>query len=171
MSRVIAVVASALALAGCTSWSWSPNLEFLPKSEPATTTIQLQSEPPGAEAKTSTGASCRTPCSLAVAPDKDFSVTFALAGYQPQTVPVQVSKPEVLSQDIEYPVEVALVPNPVYVELEAAPKPPARKPAPAKKPAAAASAQAPAPKPAAAPAPRPATQAPGGAVDPWPAVR
>lgn len=167
MNRVITVVATAFAVAGCSSMS--PSLDFLPKSEVSGVTVQFQSEPAGAEAKTSAGGSCKTPCALAVAPDKDFSVTFALAGYQPQTVPVQVNRPEVSTRDTDNPLETTLDPNPVYVELEPAPKAPARKPAPAKKPATAASAQAPAPKPATA-APKPATAprpAPS-AVDPWP---
>jgi len=169
MSRVIAVVACGLSLAGCTSGSWTPNFDFsLPKAEPQKLTVQLQSEPAGAEAKTSAGESCKTPCSLAVVADKDFSVTFALAGYQPQTVPVQVNRPEGLS-GAEAAAETSLIPNPVHVELAPAPKTPAKKP-PAKKPAAAASAQAPAQKPAPAPAPKPATTAPP-VVDPWPAVR
>ena len=175
MSRVIAVVACGFTLAGCASgFSWSPNFDFLPKAEPVSTNVQFQSEPPGAEAKTSLGPSCKTPCALAVPAGKQFSVTFALAGYQPQTVPVEVTRPEVLAPE-DSPVETILIPNPVSVELEPAPKAPAKKPPkPAKKPAAAASAQA--PKPAAAPA-RPAAAAPAArpaapaAVDPWPAVR
>ena len=51
--------------------------------------MQFESEPAGAEARTSTGQTCRTPCSLAVAAS-EFTVSFALPGYQPQTVPVRV---------------------------------------------------------------------------------
>ncbi len=132
MSRVIAFVACGLTLAGCTSLS--PNLDFLPKSAPPTVTMQFESEPPGAEAKTSVGQTCRTPCALSMASDKEFSVTFALTGYQPQTVPVQIGRPEDLPASEAEP---RLLPNPVYVELaRATTKPPAKKPAtPAKKPA------------------------------------
>ncbi len=149
-------------------------MDFLPKAEPVTLNVQLQSDPPGAEAKTSVGQSCKTPCAVSVPADKDFSVTFALAGYQPQTVPVQVTRAEALTGETS---ETILTPNPVAVELEPAPKAPAKKPpVPARKPAAAASAQA--PKPAAPATPRPAATAPTrpagaapAAVDPWPAVR
>ena len=58
------------------------------KSAPSATTMQFESEPAGAEAKTSLGQSCRTPCTLAVTAN-DFSVSFALPGYQSQTVPVR----------------------------------------------------------------------------------
>jgi hypothetical protein len=167
MSRVIAIVAAAGTLAGCASWA--PDLAFLPKSEPVPVTVQFQSEPAGAEATVSAGASCQTPCALAVAPDQEFSVTFALAGYQPQTVPVQVRTPEGLS-GAEAEAEKALMPNPVYVELEPAPKAPARKPAPAKKPVTAA-AQPPASKPAPVAWPEPPFNPAPAAIDPWPPVR
>ena len=172
MNRVFVIVASGLTLAGCASGN-----DWLPKFEPAPVSIQFQSEPAGAEAKTSTGQSCQTPCGLSLPADKEFSVTFSLAGYQPQTVPVQLTKPQ--------GVETALQPNPVAVELAAAPKtPPKRstrrsaattptpKPAAARtaapRPAAAAPAPAAAPRPA-APAPAPAPTAP--AAGPFPPVR
>ena len=170
MNRVFVIVASGLALAGCASGS-----DWFPKFEPAPVSIQFQSEPPGAEAKISAGGSCQTPCALSVAPDKEFSVTFSLAGYQPQTVPVQLTKPQ--------GVETALQPNPVGVELAAAPKTPPKRSTrrsaattPTPKPAAARTA---APRPAAAApaaAPRPAAAAPAPAptapaADPFPPVR
>jgi hypothetical protein len=148
MSRVIAVVACGLTLAGCTSWS--PNLDFM-KPAPATVTMQFESEPPGAEAKTSVGQSCRTPCALSMAPDKEFAVTFALNGYQPQTVPVQMGRPEDASP---IDAENRLTPNPVYVELVPGKPSAKRAPAPAKK------------KPAAA-----GTPAAAAAATPWPGAR
>ena len=57
------------------------------KSPPAATTMQFESEPAGAEARTSLGQVCRTPCTQAVSAS-EFTVSFALPGYQPQTVPV-----------------------------------------------------------------------------------
>ena len=51
--------------------------------------MQFESEPAGAEARTSLGQTCRTPCSLAVAAN-EFTVSFTLPGYQPQTVPVRI---------------------------------------------------------------------------------
>ena len=159
MRRVVVIVASGLGLASCTSGGGF-NTDWFPKFEPAPVNIQFQSQPPGAEAKTSTGQACKTPCSLAMPPDKEFSVSFSLAGYQPQTVPLKLTRPE--------GIETALQPNPVEVELVAAPKaPPKRAPAP-RKPAATTAA---APKPAAA---RPAASQPAPAsssMDPWPPVR
>jgi hypothetical protein len=103
-----------------------PSLDFL-KSSPQTEALAIETEPPGAEAKTSTGQSCRTPCQLTVQPGGELSVTLALNGYQPQTVSIRES--EGASK---------LAPNPVYVELQPAAAPSARKPAAKKKPATAA---------------------------------
>jgi len=122
--------------------------------------MQFESEPAGAEARTSLGQSCRTPCSLAM-PPSEFTVSFALPGYQPQTVPVHV----VASGESD----ARMVPNPVFAELQsAAPAPPVRKrPAPKKKPKpapqASAAPSAMAPQAAPSPAPAPAS--------PWPPAR
>lgn len=135
------------------------------KSAPAANTMQFESEPAGAEARTSTGQTCRTPCSLAVS-GSEFTVTFALPGYQPQTVPVRVvASTEPPGVEGEAPA-ARLVPNPVFVELQAAAAAPAaRKPAapPKKKPTKPAPRPAPtamAPEAPPAPAPAPAS--------PWP---
>jgi hypothetical protein len=133
------------------------------KSAPAATTMQFESEPAGAEAKTSFGQSCRTPCTLAVSAN-DFSVSFALPGYQPQTVPVRV----VTSADGDSD-SARLVPNPVFVELQPmAPAIAAKKPAPVKKkPKVAAPRTAPT---AMAPEQVPSSPAPAPA-SPWPPPR
>ena len=69
-----------------------------------------------------TGQTCRTPCSLAVAAN-EFTVSFSLPGYQPQTVPVRV-----VAAEIRPPIRRArLVPNPVFVELQPAGRPAARR--------------------------------------------
>ena len=47
------------------SWMQFDTPAFL-KSAPAATTMQFESEPAGAEAKTSLGQVCRTPCTQAV---------------------------------------------------------------------------------------------------------
>ena len=86
MSRVIAVVACGFTLAACSASL--PSLSFL-KSSPPTEALRIESEPPGAEAKTSLGQSCRTPCELVVQAADEFSLTLALNGYQPQTVSVR----------------------------------------------------------------------------------
>jgi hypothetical protein len=159
MSRVIVIVASGLALAGCASGGSG---DFWPKYEPAPVSVQFQSEPAGAEAKTSNGSVCQTPCTLAMAPDKGFSVTFSLPGYDPQTVPVQVAQP-----DGAEVLEAGLQPNPVAVELSKSTgkKPPAKRRAATTASAAKPAAAKPATRPAAAPrqsAPPPA------ATDVWP---
>jgi len=143
MSRVIAVVACGFSLAAC-----STSLPSLSLLKPSPETLRIESEPPGADAKTSLGQSCRTPCELAVQSGDDLAVTLSLSGYQPQTVAVQREA------------SARLAPNPVYVELEPAPAaPPAKKPI-RKKPRVATARAAPAAAPAtAAPAPAPTTTA------------
>ena len=122
-----------------------PSLDFL-KSSPQTEALAIETEPPGAEAKASTGQSCRTPCQLTVQPGGELSVTLALNGYQPQTVSIREAEGS-----------SKLAPNPVFVELQPGAAPSARKPAAKKKPATAAvrkpspSATASAAPPAAAP--------------------
>ena len=160
MKRVIALAACGLSLAACSgmpSWMSLDTPGFL-KPTPTTVNMQFESEPAGAEARTSLGQACRTPCSIAMAPS-EFSVSFALPGFQPQTVPVRV----VASAEDD----ARLVPNPVFVELKStAPPPTARKRAPAKKKSAAPRAAVTAPQsapPPAAPAPAPAS--------PWPPAR
>ena len=62
------------------------------KSAPPPVTVQLESNPPGADARTSLGPSCQTPCSVSVNAEGPFSVTFTLPKFQPLTVPVTVTK-------------------------------------------------------------------------------
>ena len=100
MSRVIAVVACGFSLAAC-----STSLPSLSLLKPSPETLRIESEPPGADAKTSLGQSCRTPCELAVQGGGEFAVTLALHGYQAQTVMVQ--------PDAAEPARVT--PNPIYV--------------------------------------------------------
>ena len=139
--RIIVIVAAGLGLAGCSSFS-TPEMF---KSAPAVVTVQLESLPPGADARTSTGQNCKTPCSVSVPAEADFTVTFALPKYQSETVPVQVIR------DQANPGFTAVDPNPVYAELQpAAPAPKGRKApkaAPKAKPKAAAAAPAAAAEP------------------------
>jgi hypothetical protein len=169
MSRVIAVVACGFTLAACSASL--PSLSFL-RSSPPTEALRIESEPPGAEAKTSLGQSCRTPCELVVQGADELSVTLALNGYQPQTIAVRKEPP----RDGEN-AELRLAPNPVYVELQAVPATRAKKPVAAKKkkPVAAAQPAPAAPAAAAAPtgapplAPAPAVEAAASATNyPWP---
>ena len=120
MYRVIAVAVGGLILAGCSSSS-----EFLDGLKPGPTldTVRFESEPPGAEAKTSNGQSCKTPCSVSVPAAENVTVTFALPKFQPETVHVQVIRQP---GDATTPEGVLVDPNPVYAELQPAP-PPARR--------------------------------------------
>jgi hypothetical protein len=187
MRRAVAIAAVGLSMAGC---SGMPELPSLSLGGPAATTVQFESEPSGAEARTSTGQTCRTPCAQAIA-SNDFTVTFTLNGYQTQTIPVRIaSSIEPIDPNTGRVPAPRLVPNPVFAELQpAAPPPPPRRraaPKPRKppvaqqqqqqpkpaassaKPPAAPAAQAPAPAPAAAWPPPPASQsAPPTAA--WPA--
>ena len=155
MYRVIAIIGGALALAACTSASdWTDAL----KPGPIMDTVRFESEPPGAEAKTSSGQTCRTPCALALPAAGPLTVTFTLTGYQPATEAI-----EVVENTGSPP---SLRPNPVVVELTAAPPPPKSTKKPAKRPAAKKPA---AKKPAAAPASAPAAPAQQGS-SPWPST-
>ena len=82
MYRVIAIVSGGLALAACSSTPDWMNLDVL-KPAPVMDTVRFESEPPGAEAKTSNGQTCRTPCALALPANAPIAVTFTLNGYLP----------------------------------------------------------------------------------------
>ena len=93
--------------------------------------LAVESDPPGAEARASSGATCRTPCRLEVTATDALTVTIALNGYAPKSVPIHVLQPDDprLGSEDTGSGSVRLEPNPVYVELERAPSPAA----PAKK--------------------------------------
>ncbi|OIQ66518.1 hypothetical protein GALL_519110 [mine drainage metagenome] len=125
MRRVIAIAATAttaIGLAGCSSFS----TDYF-KSTPPTMQIQLESTPPGADARTSIGPSCKTPCSVTVVvPEGGFSVSYTLNKYQPVTVPVQVSGS---AGNLLTSSTTKVDPNPVVAELQPlVPPKPARKP-------------------------------------------
>ena len=65
MHRVFAIIGCALALAGCSSTTELSSLDVF-KTGPVMDTVRIESEPPGAEAKASSGQSCTTPCALAL---------------------------------------------------------------------------------------------------------
>jgi PEGA domain len=149
MSRVMAVTACGFMLAACSVTMPSLSLDFM-KSAPQAETLAIESEPPGAEAKTSLGQSCRTPCQLPVQPGTEFSITLTLSGYQPQRVSVH---PEADGASAA----PRLAPNPVHVDLQAVAPP--KKPVPKKKKPVAAAAR-PAASPPAASAAATAAEAP-----------
>jgi hypothetical protein len=167
MSRVIAVVECGFTVAACSASM--PSLNFL-SSSPPSEALRFESEPPGAEVKTSLGQTCRTPCELTVQVAPEMSATFALSGYQPQTISVRSEASGGLSAP-------RLAPNPVHVELRPVPvAPPAKKRVKKKTPVAAAHANsqvasaappAPAPMSASVPASSPAPEAASATNYPW----
>jgi hypothetical protein len=153
MRRVIVIAVAGVSLAGCSSFS----LDAF-KPTPPTVQVQLDSTPQGADARTSLGPGCKTPCSVALAaPDAGFSVTYTKEKFQPATVPVQVVH---VPGDFSTPATTNIDPNPVVAELQAeSPAKPARKARPRKPKPAAAAAPATAPAEADSAFPAPATQA------------
>jgi hypothetical protein len=152
MRRIIMIAVAGASLGGCSSFS----LDAF-KPTPPTLQVQLDSMPPGADARTSLGPGCKTPCSAAVqVPESGFSVTYTLDKFQPVTIPVQVIRDPGNSSSITFD------PNPVVAELQPAGPPPKtarKKVLTPKKPKPAAAAPAPAAPPVPAP---PQTTAPAG---------
>jgi len=164
MYRVFMIVGGAFALAACSSAPGWMSLDAL-KPAPIMDTVRFESEPPGADAKTSSGQTCRTPCALALPVNSPQTVTFTLNGYLPESESLEPISATGGSTQLQ--------PNPVVVELTAAaPQPkPTKKLAPHKKKAAPKAAKpAAAANPAAAPAPMAAQPAPAQAQAPWPAT-
>lgn len=148
MRRVFVIAVAGLGLAGCSSFSLD---SFKPA--PPTVQVNLESVPSGAEARTSNGQTCKTPCSVNIpAGEAGFSVTFAMDQFQPATVPVQVIY---APGDLTTPASTKIEPNPVFAELKPVgppPKPIRAKPKkPKPKPAAAPAAASPFPNPNAPP--------------------
>ena len=115
MRRIITVATASLSLAGCggTLFPGAGTME-----------IALQSTPPGADAITSLGPGCKTPCTVAVpSPTDDFSVSYALKGFQPMTIPVRITRSV---GSLMTPPFTSLNPNPVIARLEPLAPPPTR---------------------------------------------
>lgn len=123
MLRVFVVSLAGIVLSGCASFS-VPGLGFLTPAPPMAI-LQLESMPAGAEARTSAGPSCRTPCSVSV-PAEALTVTYTLDKYEPQTITVQPQQQTVVNPNIEVggsTFVMALDPNPVVAELAPVPPP------------------------------------------------
>jgi hypothetical protein len=162
MSHAIAVAACGAIVSAC---SGVPGLNLSAfKSGPQTEQVSIESTPPGADARTASGVSCRTPCALGL-PMNDGSITVALDGYTPQTVAVQLEKPSDTRPDA-FSAQPHLTPNPVVVELEPTP-PPVKKPA-AKKPKVVARAKPAADQPVTTSTVSPAPAGAAMAPPPWP---
>lgn len=156
MRRVIAIAVAGAGLAGCSSFSMDSFKMAAPEVP-----VQLDSVPPGADAKTSLGPGCKTPCTVSVpAPDAGFSVTFTMDKYQPATIPVQVLRN---SGDFNTSPPVVMDPSPVVAELQPMPGAPPKavkhmRPKKPKPPKSAAAPEAPATTGSAFPAPAPGRQ-------------
>jgi hypothetical protein len=134
LNKVLPIVAAvgAFAIAGCSGVSSNmPNLG-VPTIDlfdpPSMDTLAIESNPPGAEARASSGGVCRTPCALSVPLNEAFTVTYTLDGYVPQTVSVRSIRPSKSALIDMTPAR--LEPNPVLAELQPAPPP---EPPPAKR--------------------------------------
>lgn len=121
VTRLIAVMACGLGLSSCASFM--PSLDFF-ASKPTSAMLSIESDPPGAEARTSLGTTCRTPCTQQVPLTADITVSYALNGYTPQAITVHPSA--------DAGAAALLDPNPAFAELKPAAPPP--KPAVAKRP-------------------------------------
>jgi hypothetical protein len=113
----------AIGLAGCSSFSSGDYFSSL-KSPPPSVQVQLESTPPGAEARTSLGPGCKTPCSVSVTPpdgSTSFLVNYSLPGRQPAGVPVNIVRVDggMFSSN-----SVKVEPNPVVAELQPIGPPP-----------------------------------------------
>lgn len=145
MRRIIAITVAGASVAGCSSFSLD---SFKPT--PPTVQVQLDSVPSGADAKTSLGPGCKTPCSVTVpAVDSGFAVTYTLNKFLPVTIPVQVIN---IPGDFSTAASTTIDPNPVFAELKPAgpPPKPVRRPPRKPKPATTAPAASPFPAPPAA---------------------
>ena len=77
MLRILSIAFVGIVLSGCAT-----------VTRGTTDQLQLLSEPPGAEAHTSLGHVCVTPCTLQFNRKDEFTVTFSKPGYQDQQVAV-----------------------------------------------------------------------------------
>jgi len=136
MKRVAFSLAVCLALAGCSSFNlgnYVPSMPDFGSGSGGGYPLKLESDPPGADARTSVGPGCRTPCTVAIPPRQDFTVTFALPGYETQTLPVYLQRPPGFGVEPgSYP---TFNPNPVIAQLEPGGAPPPPPPVSRKKPA------------------------------------
>jgi hypothetical protein len=152
MRRVIVIAFAGMSLAGCSTFSWDAL-----KPAPPAVLVELDSVPKGADARTSLGPGCVTPCSVTVpVPDTGFTVSYTLNRYLPVTVSVRAIRP---SGDYFGMASLTLEPNPVVAQLQPVPPParPVRRSMKPKRPrvpraAAAPAAGSPFPEPAQAPA-------------------
>ena len=111
MRRVILIATASLGLAGCGSM---PSMDFF-RPSPQNVTVRLESAPPGADARTSLGPGCKTPCAVSVPVSENFTVSYALERFQPQTVAVKTTQ---IPGDFTTSASIVTDPNPVFAELQ-----------------------------------------------------
>jgi hypothetical protein len=87
-------------------------VQITPAPKSASTTIHLISDPRGAEATTSLGSSCQTPCSIELVVERPFTVTFTHRGFVSSTVPVETEAPQPGTSDAKFS------PDPVFAALQ-----------------------------------------------------
>jgi PEGA domain len=119
LDRAFALVICGFGLAACSS-STMPGFDAF-KPKPTTTVLLIQSNPAGADARSSLGGTCRTPCTITIGTAGDFTISFARDGYEPQTITVHSTMSEGGYTTAPSPV---LDPNSVFVMLEPQAKPP-----------------------------------------------
>lgn len=155
MYRVIAIVAGALVLAGCSSSPDWLNLDAL-KPKPPVEAVRFESVPPGAQVILPNGQTCLTPCASPLASNGTYTVQFTLNGYQPASATIApLSMGDGTTQ---------LRPNPVTVELTPVPPPKKKKTRHHRRTIKKKKVT----KPARKPAPAAMTPAPQQAPSPWP---
>jgi hypothetical protein len=123
MRRAFAMAIAAISLAGCSSVSSGDYFSSLRSPLPPVQ-VQLESTPPGAEARTSLGPGCKTPCSVSVSPPDgvtSFLVNYSMAGRQPAGVPVNIIK---VDGGVFASNTLKVEPNPVVAELQPIGPPP-----------------------------------------------
>ena len=110
---LLALVICGSGLAACGSTTMPSFDAFKPK--PTTTTLLIQSNPAGANARSSLGATCLTPCNMAIGTAGDFTISVARDGYEPQTITVHSTMSE---GGYTTPASPTLDPNIVSVALK-----------------------------------------------------
>jgi hypothetical protein len=121
--RIIASIALAALCAACATITRS-----------TTDQVQIQSDPPGAEAHTSMGHLCTTPCTLQFNRKDEFVVTISKPGYHTEEIPVVTRVAGAgfagaagnvliggvvgLTVDVASGATLEHIPNPVFVTLE-----------------------------------------------------
>jgi hypothetical protein len=118
MRHAFAIAVAGVSLAGCSSFS----TDYF-KPAPPTLQLQLESNPPGADARTSLGPGCKTPCAVRVTAPAEgaLTVSYTLNRFEPVTIPVQVmgSAGNLLASGTQ-----KFEPNPVVAELRPIGPPP-----------------------------------------------